>query len=71
LTYGISKTNLRITAKAVFSSLLMGLLVIQLEGLNLAFIIIISGSFYFAVLYLLRGFEKDDIALVRHILKRV
>jgi len=61
--YKISKDNIVNVFKVGLVSLVMGLLIIVLKDLNLAFLILASVALYFSVLYLLKGFNKDDMTL--------
>ena len=62
--YKISKNNKVDVLKALFASLVMGLLIIALKDLNSAFLILISGAMYVSGLHLLKVFNKDDVTLL-------
>jgi O-antigen/teichoic acid export membrane protein len=62
--YNISKNNIINALKVVIASLVMGLLIINSEDLNSFFLILASIALYFSVLYLLKGFSKDDVTLL-------
>jgi hypothetical protein len=38
---------------------------------NLALLIVVSAGIYFGVLYLVKGFQKDDIQLIKNVLTKI
>lgn len=68
--YNISKNNIIDALKVVVASLIMGLLIINSEYLNPLFLILASIALYFSVLYLLKGFSKDDVTLLMTIINK-
>lgn len=68
--YNISKNNIIDALKVVVASLVMGLLIINSEYLNSFFLILASIALYFSVLYLLKGFSKDDVTLLMTIINK-
>ena len=68
--YCLSKNIILISTKAIVASLMMGLFIVSFNDLNLLFLILLSGIFYFIILYLLRVFGKDDMRLFRNIVNK-
>jgi O-antigen/teichoic acid export membrane protein len=66
--YSLPKKDLLGLSKVMIASLLMSFLIIYLKNLNLLFLVLLSTAFYFFVLYLLRGFEEEDIRIFRDII---
>ena len=56
-------------AKPLIACLVMGLFIYFCAAMNLLLIISLSIIFYFTILYLIGGFSKDDIDLIRQIFK--
>lgn len=63
--YALPKKDLSSIGKVIISGLLMGIFIIYLGDLNLFVLIILSAIFYFIILYLLRGFDAEDIIIFR------
>jgi len=68
--YSLSKKNLLCLSKVIIASSLMAVLVICLKSLNLLLLISVAAAFYFIVLWLLKGFEKEDIEIFKNVMKR-
>jgi len=67
LGYGLHKKYIVSLMKIIVSSLLMGVFIIYLKDLNLLLLVIVSAIFYFIVLWLLKGFEGEDIKIFKQI----
>ena len=64
--YGIPKKELlSVIAKVSISSALMGIFIMQFHNLTLLALVPLAALLYFAVLYIIRGIDKDDINLLR------
>jgi O-antigen/teichoic acid export membrane protein len=68
ITYPLSKKDLASLVKIGAASLLMGLFIVYLGNLNLLSVLP-AVLLYFAMLYLLRVVDKEDIALFRNIVR--
>ncbi len=69
IDYGLSKNNILSVVKAIIASLLVGIFVIYyLKSLNLIILILFSAILYFLILYILKGFESEDIELFKNIM---
>lgn len=66
--YGLSKDILLDVAKAIFASVIMGLIVIYLIDINIIVLILISAIFYFVIVSVIGGFDKDDVQLFKRII---
>ena len=66
--YSLPKKDFLSLSKVIVASSLMAIFVIYLKDLNLMFLILLAAAFYFFVLYLLRGFEEEDIKIFRIII---
>jgi O-antigen/teichoic acid export membrane protein len=69
ITYPLSKKDLGSLVKIGAASLLMGLFIVYLGNLNLLSVFP-AVLLYFAMLYLLRVVDNEDIALFRNIVRR-
>jgi O-antigen/teichoic acid export membrane protein len=63
--YGPSKVQVSYFLKSVIASIVMVLTLIILYSLNLFLLILISTVIYFFVLFLIKGFDKDDLDLLK------
>jgi O-antigen/teichoic acid export membrane protein len=68
ITYPLSKKDLASLVKIGAASLLMGLFIVYLGNFNLLSVLP-AVLLYFALLYLLRVVDKEDIALFRNIVR--
>jgi len=68
ITYPLSKKDVVALVKIGAASLLMGLFIVYVGNLNLLSVVP-AVLFYFAMLYLLRVVDKEDIALLRNIVR--
>jgi len=60
----------RIILKPILACLLMGAFVYYFNDVHLAIIIPLAIVIYFSVLFLIKGFSKDDISMMKHLLKK-
>ncbi|MGI6464768.1 MAG: flippase [Methanobacterium sp.] len=68
--YGIPIRNMiTVIAKVVISSLFMSVFIICLNDLNLFLLIILSIFVYISLLLLIRGIDKDDINMIKRLIK--
>ena len=58
-----------LTIHSIISSIVMAGSIYYLKNLNLILLIICSGIIYFAVFYLIGGFLKEEIKLIKNIKK--
>lgn len=68
--YGLTRKDLSYLIKAVLASGVMALFIAYFNNMNLFVLILLGTAVYFAVLYLIRGFDKEDISIVKNILNR-
>ena len=69
--YVIKKAELAKTAlKVVSASAIMGLFIAYFQTYNLVLLIASAGLLYFGILYVVKGFEKEDIMLIKSILRQ-
>lgn len=55
--------------KIIIASFIMGLFILQLKDINLLILIIISTAIYLVSIYLFKGFDDEDINLIKNIIK--
>jgi O-antigen/teichoic acid export membrane protein len=68
--YVLKKAELaNIVLKIVGASAIMGLFVAYLQNLNLILVIVSASILYFGTLYIVKGIEKEDIALLKTIIQ--
>jgi O-antigen/teichoic acid export membrane protein len=60
----------RIIIKPIIACCLMGLFVYYFHEINLAVIISLAIVLYFSVLFIIKGFSKDDISLLKAAIKK-
>lgn len=60
----------KIILKPIIAASLMGLFVYTFHDLNLILIVIVAIVLYFSVLYIIKGFSKEEIALMKSVIKR-
>lgn len=60
----------RILAKQGFASLVMGASIQAASAMNLAALVVMGVAIYFTVLYLVRGVSREDIAVLRQMVRR-
>lgn len=60
-----------IISKIIIASIMMGLFVIYFTHLALLVLLPLAGLLYFAGLYIIRGIDKEDINLVRNVIRRI
>ncbi|MCE5213553.1 MAG: polysaccharide biosynthesis C-terminal domain-containing protein, partial [Methanobacterium sp.] len=60
----------KLLIKIAIASLVMSICIILLINWNLIFLIILSIILYFVTLVILKGFDKEDITLIRNILNK-
>lgn len=58
----------KIILKPILACVIMGLFVYTFHNFNLILIILIAASLYFVVLYLVKGFSKEDISLFKQLI---
>lgn len=68
--YGLTRKDLSYLIKAVLASAVMALFILYFNNMNLFILILLGTALYFAVMYLIRGFDKEDISIVKNILNR-
>ena len=56
--------------KPVIASCVMGLLMLEISDMNIFLLIVIGIIIYAVTIYLLRGFSKNDIVVIRKILTK-
>lgn len=67
--YGLAnRSTLRLAAKVIVASSLMGVFAAYFSKLNLAILVISSALVYFALIYLFRGIDKTDIELAKRLI---
>ncbi len=69
LNYGMPISP-KLLMKIVLASILMSILIILFSKWNLIFLILISVFIYFLTLIILKGFDNEDINLIRNIFNR-
>jgi len=55
--------------KALFSSLIMGIFTVNFGNFNLFLLIMFSAIIYFIIMYLIKGFDREDLNLAKRIVK--
>jgi O-antigen/teichoic acid export membrane protein len=60
----------KIIVKPIISSGVMALVIYILPGMHIFLLIPIGVIVYFGMMYVLRGFSKEDISLLKHIIKK-
>lgn len=60
----------KITIKPVVACAAMGLFIYQFRETNLILLIVLSIILYFGILFLIRGFSKEDISLFKKLIKK-
>jgi len=60
----------KIVSKPVFACLVMAAFILYFNYLNIYYLISISIFIYFIIFYLIKGFSKDEIILLKHLFKR-
>ena len=64
--YGLpQKETAGIITRVIISSALMGIFIAYFHNLNLLALVPLAALLYFVILYLIRGINKEDIALIR------
>ena len=56
--------------RATISSLIMGIFIICFKNINLFLLIIFSAMIYFGLIYLFKGLDKKELAIIRVLLTR-
>jgi len=59
-----------VVVKSILACGVMGLFIYQFQYINLFLLISISILIYFAILFLIKGFTKDDIAIFKKLINR-
>jgi O-antigen/teichoic acid export membrane protein len=59
----------RIVIRPIVASLVMGIFIYFCAFVNLILLVMLATSLYFVILYLIKGFSKEDISLLRQVLK--
>ncbi|MGA3199614.1 MAG: flippase [Halobacteriota archaeon] len=65
----IKTESAAIVLKIVGASAVMALLIVYLQNLNLILIIVSASLVYFGTLYVVKGIEKEDISLIKSIIR--
>ena len=60
----------KLVPKPLFSACVMGFFVYMFHAENIWLLILLSALIYFGILYLIKGFTREDIALVKTLIKR-
>jgi O-antigen/teichoic acid export membrane protein len=60
----------KITIRPVVACATMGLFIYQFREINLILLIVLSIILYFGILFLIRGFSKEDISLFKKLIKK-
>jgi len=69
--YGYKLNFPKIIIKPLFASIIMGGFIYYLNSLNLLALVLLSTLLYFGVLYMIGGFDKEDISFFKQIIKVV
>jgi O-antigen/teichoic acid export membrane protein len=60
----------RIIIKPIIACSLMGVFVFMFHQINIAVLIPIAIVMYFSILFIIKGFSKDDISLIKSVIKK-
>jgi len=60
---------IKLILKAIFSSLIMGIFVAYFIDINLFLLIMFSAIIYFIMMYFFKGFDEEDLDIVKKIVK--
>jgi len=60
----------KIIIKPIIACGLMGAFVYLFHNLNIFFVILVAIALYFAIMFVIKGFTKDDISLMKSVLKK-
>lgn len=68
LDYGLSRDTIVTTAKSAVVSLLMGCFLIYFRSQNLVLLVVAGAALYFAAIYLLRTFDREDMDILNQMI---
>jgi O-antigen/teichoic acid export membrane protein len=66
--YAPSKKEYAYIIKSIFASLIMGIFIVYLNHLNLFILIIIGIIVYFTTIFIIKGFDEEDLNLLKVLL---
>jgi O-antigen/teichoic acid export membrane protein len=66
--YGLRRKEILLILKVILASVVMGLFIKYLKDLNLFILTVLSVIVYFVALYLLKGFDEEDIKIIKDII---
>lgn len=69
IDYGISIKQMKELFKIIIASSIMGIIIFILKDQNLIILVLMSIIIYFSILIALSGFDKDDLYIIKNIIK--